>query len=98
MVVFSYCRGCGKTHDIVKYAKESGYGIIVSTAAEAQKIKSDYNFNNVFTIAELKAGKHFGTGINNFVVDNVELVLVNLFGIGIRALSVTANEVYVRGG
>ena len=77
-------RGYGKTYDLIKYALENGISIVTSTEAHAEYIRnmSRRCFGEVvgvYSVTEWrKAGCHHSTPFDDYVVDEIELVVQTL--------------------
>lgn len=70
-------RGLGKTSDLIRLAAENNIPILTATNSEyILDIAKNKGYNiTVFTIHDLKTGKHRGKDIREMYVDEVDAVL-----------------------
>ncbi len=98
MKIISKGRGEGKTHDLIELAnKEDGYNLIVChSKKEVLRVweiilEKKYKLPMPITFSEFLNRAYCGMNINNFFIDNVDLLLQSITNVKIGGI--TINEI-----
>ena len=57
-------RAIGKTYQLIKYAKSHGYNVVISHEFNAQKLRKEYNYENIYRQDSVEL-----RGLKNLVID-----------------------------